>query len=1134
MPLVRFLGFPTGASVSMAAGQDGETDDVTVAPWNVARVDEDLSIAVTRGPAPFRRAPEAVWFEAMPENFTGLTEVSGRVMQTRPAPDPAAWGAPDFVGAQGDDDLDPLDFNVEGDSTIRFSDVAAGAAPSGVLLELGGEGRGFAAAFDGSGNLVVAAGNGTATETGGHAIFLTLDAARFAGRTVDIYVCLRMWPARMMALVVENGTVTEVAVADEPNGYFNASSDPEATGNPVEEGWAGGDPGAIGQVATSGGSVRAGVVTTPFTGTLGAVECWHRRTLDHFYEDGLAVELWGDASEQADAPRPAPDTAAWGSPDRTWSQGDTDFTFDNITAPRADRAVTFRFAAISAGATPTGLVAESGGAGQGFAVAFDGAGDLVVGVGEGEQTATGNGAVFLTLSAALFADRTVDLYVSIRNDPARVAVLVVEDGVSVAFAAQDEPSGVFASDGVTVGNWTGGGDGAVGGENPLNGARSGVVTTDFTGSMGTVSAWEGVLLDDFDRDTLTVTTQVARPVHYEPEFHEIFYEWDFGDAGATFTAPRNVPAAFKDANRAIGKMACHVFEQPGTYTVTCTARQVRSLEPLTFVEVSATAQVAVGERLDVADDGPAGLFDATNTIVMSADGDFGGAPAGQQVVYGDDTAYAAALDAARQDQWSRDRALRILLKRGETGISGTWFDGAQVFVADFSTGDKRFDHVFVGTWGTGDPPETDGIHSLGPTDAREDLPESLVWEGIHIRGSYNAVTRDFDGDDAGKSLFAFTFGPGQYRLHHKCAVFDKKDIAFSLGGRGLDPRAPALGVISDCIAEGIATYGVFGGTGLERSQSKTAILGFRPVHATDGPKHDDTTTPENPLGIRNHGPHRVVSSADFVVDCWDAFVRLGWSGGGAWADGTPKVAPQPGFRVMSTTGDGPNRNARVQITRTVVEGSEFASILNLDRVDMPPYQGNVLIDSCWHLVTAATLGTSIKSEAGAVTVRNFLTTYDRASGFEPFQWARRYYASPRAGVSEADITREPVADYNNTLVVAGDNGAVDDVILDADWQTYTVSNNVLYAPDIEGQAGHVDLAPFDPAEAFAARYPGRWEMTDPAMQTQFAAPAGSASLRRPLSGSAVEGAATGGFAAPFDLLGAPRWPLASLGAIQVE
>ena len=237
---------------------------------------------------------------------------------------------------------------------------------------------------------------------------------------------------------------------------------------------------------------------------------------------------------------------------------------------------------------------------------------------------------------------------------------------------------------------------------------------------------------------------------------------------------------------------------------------------------------------------------------------------------------------------------------------------------------------------------------------------------------------------------------------------------------------------------------------------------------------------------------------------------------------------------MSPDGEGVNREARVQITRNVVEGSEFASILNLDQPDRVPYHGNVLIDSCWHVVTPSTLGTSMKSEAGALTIRNTLTTYDHRVDFSSFDLVRRVFAAPRAGVSEADIVREPVRFYGNTEIVLGANNGqtLDGEAIEAPWTEQVIGNNLLYAPDIAGQTGSIDITPIATAEVIAPRFAGRWEMSDPALQSAYAQPAGAGSLRAPLPGSAADDALVAGPVAPHDLLGRPRAVAASLGALE--
>lgn len=58
---------------------------------------------------------------------------------------------------------------------------------------------------------------------------------------------------------------------------------------------------------------------------------------------------------------------------------------------------------------------------------------------------------------------------------------------------------------------------------------------------------------------------------YDPRLHDIHYEWTFGDPGE-YTAPVNVLAEWKNRNVAYGPFPAHIFSQPGTYTVVCTAR----------------------------------------------------------------------------------------------------------------------------------------------------------------------------------------------------------------------------------------------------------------------------------------------------------------------------------------------------------------------------------------------------------------------------------------------------------------------------------------------------------------------------------------------------------------------------------
>lgn len=91
----------------------------------------------------------------------------------------------------------------------------------------------------------------------------------------------------------------------------------------------------------------------------------------------------------------------------------------------------------------------------------------------------------------------------------------------------------------------------------------------------------------------------------DPQFHDIIYLWDFDDeANATPTTVLNIPTAWKNANIAGGRRAAHVFNDPGTYTVTCYA-----YEPATRRFGSKTISVTIAD--------PASVFAGTQTIIFN-------------------------------------------------------------------------------------------------------------------------------------------------------------------------------------------------------------------------------------------------------------------------------------------------------------------------------------------------------------------------------------------------------------------------------------------------------------------------------------------------------------------------------------
>ncbi len=98
-------------------------------------------------------------------------------------------------------------------------------------------------------------------------------------------------------------------------------------------------------------------------------------------------------------------------------------------------------------------------------------------------------------------------------------------------------------------------------------------------------------------------------------FHELAYCWDFGDpmAGSFTTTGLS-------KNAAKGPNSSHVFEMPGTHTVTVSARD-------------ATGRVT-SRSVEVTVEDPEVVFAGASTVCLSDDGDFSGCPDGAQEVTG--------------------------------------------------------------------------------------------------------------------------------------------------------------------------------------------------------------------------------------------------------------------------------------------------------------------------------------------------------------------------------------------------------------------------------------------------------------------------------------------------------------------
>lgn len=179
---------------------------------------------------------------------------------------------------------------------------------------------------------------------------------------------------------------------------------------------------------------------------------------------------------------------------------------------------------------------------------------------------------------------------------------------------------------------------------------------------------------------LAVFFDAVDTLHTDPNiepFSELGYGWDFGDAGAG-----NWSTDGTSKNSARGPVAAHVFDQPGSYTVTLT------------VEDPSRNVMTRSVTINVTD--PNNVYVGSQTVCVSSTGNFTGCPtAAQQVNQADfDTAVASYVGTNR----------RVLFRRGDT------------FQASQSNFFNLPGPVTIGAFGTGNRPIvqlTNGIGSAG-------------------------------------------------------------------------------------------------------------------------------------------------------------------------------------------------------------------------------------------------------------------------------------------------------------------------------------------------------------------------------------------------------------------------------------
>jgi PKD repeat protein len=311
-------------------------------------------------------------------------------------------------------------------------------------------------------------------------------------------------------------------------------------------------------------------------------------------------------------------------------------------------------------------------------------------------------------------------------------------------------------------------------------------------------------------------TGTTAPATTRP-FHELEYRWDFGDtASGSWTSTPGMPS--RSRNDATGPLAAHVFESPGTYTVS-----------LTVLDGAATRTNSV--QITVSD--PDTVFAANTLCVGNSQpvAGSGGCPEGAAVLASSD--FGAAINnniASRK---------RILFRRGDAFTSG----GASIRV----TGPG-----LIGAFGSGAAPVMNAVGtdraiqlSSGTTPTLKDWRimdleiTGASASGIHGEGGIDQVTLlrlNMHDVHNGVMLspFILDYYGGQHRLWDQVAVVDStiRTIIGGSGGYGLYVGAQRFALMGNLLTDSTASEHI-----LRTPQIVKAVISHNDMSNPSAGKH---------------------------------------------------------------------------------------------------------------------------------------------------------------------------------------------------------------------------------------------------------------------------------------------------------
>ena len=571
-----------------------------------------------------------------------------------------------------------------------------------------------------------------------------------------------------------------------------------------------------------------------------------------------------------------------------------------------------------------------------------------------------------------------------------------------------------------------------------------------------------VVLDGFD-----TPGPVSPQNPYDPQFHDIYYFWDFGDPGSVFTAPEHLPDAHKNANRGYGPLASHTYQRPGSYNPTCLV-----IEPSSGKTALASLRDEQGNPVSITVGDPDVLFAGDRTIFVSTDATFARAPAGARTVATPLAAYELqgtlqASDPTKMYRIMFDRQVQHFfhqaqgLLRPRSGYKNIYWCA--------SPGSGTPEKLFCANSGTAGFLEDETARSS--PGKRTDI----VFYGLNLDGHYDTRTGTIGGPNSsgqaeGQAFYnTFNQGFATYILFNN-VVANGFNTLVTRNQRHQDGPEIVDLTFNNTIVDSWANFAVF-----EDQQGFTSYTGCRfrqnPQALSGGVK--------NGAGNNTHGPIRIERGGKCVMHSCDIFSRSGWT---EFPGGRGVHVSQPCVR-WNQIGDP---RGKLNMQGCALESAGRAIEMDLGGPSERTIN-NVILDKT-AMVSGVYTADPVRVEHSGFTMRNCLlvqagdrTLYGTAGVASPISLAA--FVPTGAAFTAQEYLDAPIKIYSNTIL----NQVSDAEVIGGDarvtafsnaqspaFGSVTFENNVYHQPNLT--VPDAPNAPIGTTPLWAPRYDGRRDL----------------------------------------------------------